>query len=213
MSESNKKTTVIGQKTESALRRLGHLEQLGRGLLARIELERSGIDPGDDRVIGTVDLDLQALEIFIAAASARAGDPTERLLAWLRESYPGCDATDMSQIPAWILPALRHQFVEDADFNDTLRRDCLMRAVRQRPRKFYHYSVSAEPEENLREDTWAGFELTDPKEGEDLISVRIPINMTLHQAMGAIERALDWVKKDIRRSGGGDLEFCDLPPF
>jgi hypothetical protein len=213
MSESNKNNPVIGQKTDAALHRLEYIEQLATSLLARVELERSGIDPDDDHAIGTVDIDLHALEIFLAAARNFDADPTERLLAWLRESYPGCDATDMSQIPAWILPALRQRFVEDVDFDETMLRDCLMRAVRQRPREFYHYCVTTEPEENLRENSWPSFDLTDPNESEDLISIRIPINMPMHQAVGAIERALDWVKKDIKRGGGGDLKFCDLPPF
>ncbi len=208
MSESNKKTAVIGQKTESALRRLEYIEQLAKSLLARVELERSGIDPGDDQVIGTVDIDLHALEIFLAAARNFDTDPTKRLLAWLRESYPGCDATDTSQIPAWILPALKRQFVEDADYDDTMLRDGLMRAVNYKAREFYHYRVSTDPEE-MGMRSWSSVDLTDPSESEDIL-LRIPIDTSIHQAVQSVERLLDWMKE---HDSAGHPRFTDIPPF
>ena len=208
MSESNKKTAVIGQKTDAALHRLEYIEQLAKSLLARVELERSGIDPGEDHVTGTVDIDLHALEIFLAAARDFDTDPTKRLLAWLRENYPGCDATDMSQIPAWILPAVKRQFVEDADYDDTMLRDCLMRAVREKPREFYHYRVSTDPEE-MDMSSWSSVDLTDPSESEDLL-LRIPIDASIHQTVQAVERLLASMKRD---GGKGYPRFRDMTPF
>ena len=209
MSESNKKTAGIGQQTEAALQRLEYIEQLAKGLLARVEMERSGIDPSDDQVIGTVDIDLHAMEIFLAAArNPENRSRSKRLVEWMRERYSGCGITDESQIPHWILPEIRQEFVDALDLEESRLRDGLMRAVNYKAREFYHYRASAESD-YMDMHSCSSFGLAHPSESEDLL-LRIPIDMSIHEAVRVVERLLDWMK---RHGGEGYPRFRDMTPF